>query len=86
MSATALKAHFDGEHIVLDEPAELAPNTRLLVTVVPAPVETPSPASTPPKFDYMGRLKAIYGDYVMSDEEFDEILGRSRSSVHEERP
>jgi hypothetical protein len=29
-----VRAHFDGEHIRLDEPCELEPNTRLLVTVL----------------------------------------------------
>ena len=31
---TALKAHYDGEHIVLDQPFELPPNASLMVTVV----------------------------------------------------
>ena len=35
MKARILPAHFDGEHIRLDEPYELEPNTRLLVTVLP---------------------------------------------------
>lgn len=30
-----LRAHFEGEHIRLDEPFELEPNTELIVTVVP---------------------------------------------------
>lgn len=34
MSQT-IAAHFDGEHILLDEPVELEPNTKLLVTVLP---------------------------------------------------
>ena len=38
MSQTIL-AHFDGEHILLDEPVELEPNTKLLVTVLPKDVE-----------------------------------------------
>ena len=33
MPITILKAHFDGEHIVLDEPFELQPNARLIVSV-----------------------------------------------------
>jgi hypothetical protein len=32
-------AHFDGEHILLDEPVELEPNTKLLVTVLPKDIE-----------------------------------------------
>ncbi len=38
MSAITLKAHFDGKHICLDEPSDLAPNTPVLV-VVPQPDE-----------------------------------------------
>ncbi|WP_375415959.1 hypothetical protein [uncultured Hymenobacter sp.] len=34
MQAIFLSAHFDGEQIRLDEPFELAPNTKLIVTVV----------------------------------------------------
>lgn len=31
----SILAHFDGERILLDEPIELASNTRLIVTVLP---------------------------------------------------
>ena len=34
MSAIMLKAHFDGEKVVLDEPANLQPDTKLIVTVL----------------------------------------------------
>ena len=34
MPSVTLKAHYDGEHIVLDEPFELSPNTPLAVTVL----------------------------------------------------
>ena len=34
MQSIALRAHFDGEQILLDEPYELEPNTRLIVTVL----------------------------------------------------
>ena len=34
MSQT-IPAHFDGQHILLDEAVELEPNTKLLVTVLP---------------------------------------------------
>ena len=30
-----IPAHFDGQHILLDEAVELEPNTKLLVTVLP---------------------------------------------------
>jgi hypothetical protein len=33
MPTVILKAHFDGEHIVLDEPFELPPNAPVEVTV-----------------------------------------------------
>jgi hypothetical protein len=35
MQTMTLRAHFDGKQILLDEPYELEPNTRLLITVVP---------------------------------------------------
>ncbi len=35
METISIPAHFDGERILLDEPVELEPNTRLLVTVLP---------------------------------------------------
>jgi hypothetical protein len=34
MPSVTLKAHYDGEHIVLDEPFELPPNASLVVTVL----------------------------------------------------
>jgi hypothetical protein len=33
MSVITLKAHFDGKQVCLDEPADFAPNTPMLVTV-----------------------------------------------------
>ncbi len=35
MPAVTLKAHYDGERIVLDEPFEIPPNSPLMVTVLP---------------------------------------------------
>ena len=35
MEARTLRAHFDGNQIMLDEPFELEPNTELLVTILP---------------------------------------------------
>jgi hypothetical protein len=32
---TALSAHFDGERICLDEPFDLEPDTKLIVTILP---------------------------------------------------
>jgi hypothetical protein len=40
MPTIALQAHFDGQHIVLDEPYDLPANTNLMVTVLPADDES----------------------------------------------
>ena len=37
MPTVALKAHFNGEHIVLDEPFDLPPHSPLIVTLLPEP-------------------------------------------------
>ncbi len=36
MPTVILKAHYDGQRIVLDEPFELATNSPLMLTVLPA--------------------------------------------------
>ena len=35
MKTVSVTAHFDGKHIQLDEPLNLAPNVKLMVTVLP---------------------------------------------------
>ncbi len=35
MSPVTIRAHFDGQHIRLDEPYQLEPDTQLLVVVLP---------------------------------------------------
>jgi hypothetical protein len=35
MDTVSVSAHFDGERILLDEPFDLEPNTRLIVTILP---------------------------------------------------
>jgi hypothetical protein len=35
MDTVSVSAHFDGERIVIDDPCELEPNTRLIVTILP---------------------------------------------------
>ena len=35
MSMIAVPAHFDGERICLDEPFDLLPNAKLIVTILP---------------------------------------------------
>ncbi len=37
MPTVALKAHFDGDHIVLDEPFDIPPHSPLIVTLLPEP-------------------------------------------------
>ena len=39
MPTISLKAHYDGKTIRLDEPFDLPPNTRLMVTVLPPMTE-----------------------------------------------
>ena len=39
MQIITLQAHFDGKQILLDEPYELAPNTKLVVSVIQMPDE-----------------------------------------------
>ena len=40
MRTVSLKAHYDGKTIQLDEPFDLLPNTRLMVTVLPPMTDT----------------------------------------------
>ncbi len=40
MPTISLKAHYDGKTIRLDEPFDLPPNTRLMVTVLPPMTDT----------------------------------------------
>jgi hypothetical protein len=35
MSPRTIRAHFDGQHIRLDEPCQLEPNAQLLIVVLP---------------------------------------------------
>ena len=66
MAVVTLKAHFDGKHIVLDEPFELPPNAELAVTVV-------SPAIDREDWSQMAAesLSRAYGDaeaeYTVAD-------------------
>jgi hypothetical protein len=42
MPTVTLQAHYDGRHIVLDEPYDLPPNAPLMVTLLGASVEPES--------------------------------------------
>ncbi len=58
MENISLRAHYDGTQIQLDEPFELQPNTKLLVTVI----QLPDPESTAwLNFSAQG-LDAAYSD------------------------
>ena len=35
MPSMTLKAHFNGDRVIFDEPAQLKPDTKLLVTILP---------------------------------------------------
>jgi hypothetical protein len=60
MNHVALRAHFDGEHIQLDEPFELRPGTPVTVTV------QRDPSVDPERADWLRlsqqRLAEAYGD------------------------
>jgi hypothetical protein len=42
MATVTLQAHYDGRHIVLDEPYDLPANAPLMVTVLPGSSDTDS--------------------------------------------
>ena len=56
MSQT-IPAHFDGQHILLDEAVELEPNTKLLVTILPKDEESEEWRALSAK-----RLQDAYGE------------------------
>ena len=58
MENITLHAHYDGSQIQLDEPHELQPDTKLLITVIPSDAAD-NAART--KFSQQG-LAAAYGD------------------------
>ncbi len=71
MPTVILKAHYDGEHIVLDEPFEFPPNASLVVTVVPP--ETAQTDNERSAWSVLGAqcLARAYGDaepeYTLDD-------------------
>ncbi len=71
MQSVILKAHYDGEHIVLDEPFELPANVPLAVTVL-TPVTTESDSERAEWAELSVRsLARAYGDdepeYTLAD-------------------
>ena len=62
MSQT-IPAHFDGQHILLDEAVELEPNTKLLVTVLPKDADVEAWRSL--------SAKRLADAYAEAEEEYD---------------
>jgi hypothetical protein len=59
MEPVTLRAHFDGKHILLDEPIELEPNTELIIAVVPRASDEEREAWTRLALESLAR---VYGD------------------------
>ena len=70
-------AHFDGQHILLDEAVELEPNTKLLVTVLPKDVENEEWRALSAK-----RLEHAYGE---AEEEYPLELIKESNPEYESR-
>ncbi len=60
MDTITLRAHFDGERILLDEPFELEPNTKLIV--IPLPKDQPDAEREAWLLLSRNRLEEAYGD------------------------
>lgn len=45
MPTVTLRAHYDGRHVVLDEPYDLPANAPLMVTLLPSSADTDSEAA-----------------------------------------
>ena len=76
MSQT-IPAHFDGQHILLDEEVELEPNTKLLVTVLPKDEESEEWRALSAK-----RLEEAYGE---DEEEYSADLIKKSNPEYESR-
>jgi hypothetical protein len=70
-------AHFDGQHIVLDDAVELESNTQLLVTVLPKDVESEERRALSAK-----RLENAYGE---DEEEYPLELIKELNPEYESR-
>jgi len=76
MSQT-IPAHFDGQHILLDEAVELEPNTKLLVTVLPKDEESVEWRSL--------SAKRLEGAYAEDEEEYPAELIKKSNPEYESR-
>lgn len=72
MPVVTLKAHFDGERILLDEPFEIPPNSPLMVTVL-------SPTEAVVGEDWVSAArKALSGAYGADEPEYGTVDLRHR--------
>ncbi len=68
MSSRALKAHYDGHRVVLDELCDLPPETPLLVIVDPAGQMSLEPAASQRRIAFDAAFGAMQGKLSTSDE------------------
>lgn len=66
MKTVSVTAHFDGEHIRLDEPLDLGPNTKLMVTVLSTENDERSSWQQLPA-DNFARAYSKVEEYAFSD-------------------
>lgn len=76
MENIILRAHYDGTQILLDDPVELQPNTKLLITVIQEPEVEREPWLN---FSVQG-LAAAYGD---DEPEYPVTLVKERNPEYE---
>ena len=76
MSQT-IPAHFDGQHILLDEGVELAPNTKLLVTILPKDDESEEWRAL--------SVKRLEDTYREDEEEYPSVLIKESNPEYESR-
>lgn len=67
---TTVPAHFDGKEIKLDVPVTLAPNTRLLVTILASPEDEPH--------------SLVYTAMAASEKAFEQIWENDEDAVYDE--
>jgi hypothetical protein len=68
MPSIALRAHFDGHHVVFDEDCDLPPETPLLVIINPAGQISQEPATSQRHAAFDSAFGAMQGKLSTSDE------------------
>jgi len=74
----SIRAHFDGKQILLDEPIELQPNTKLLVTVI-------SDEDYDRELWLAQSKKRLQAAYDNNEEEYSSDLIKEPNTEHETR-